>query len=99
MDFNVTLSNKEATSEIKQNENLKNGSIIKIEAKDGDETVTYNFQIINKEEKQEKKVVTSKNSNNNFFKENEMILGLSIFGIGVLATLIAVLVKRKSQIM
>lgn len=99
LDFNVTLSNKEATSEIKQNENLKNGSIVKIEAKDGDETVTYNFQIINKEEKQEKKVVTSKNSNNNFFKENEMILGLSIFGIGVLATLIAVLVKRKSKIM
>ena len=104
LDFNVTLSNEEATSEITGNENLKNGSIIKIEAKDGEDNVTYSFRIINKEEdKEEEKVTTptvsSSNNLDKLLKDNEMIISLVIFGIGTFATLIAVLMKRKSKIM
>lgn len=98
LDFNVTLSSDTATCEIINNEDLKNGSIIKIEAKDGEDTVTYSFRIINKEEKKEDAVIDVQ-ENNNFFKNNEMIIGLVIFGIGILSTLVAILVKRRSKIM
>ena len=100
LDFIVTLLDEESTFNILDNENLKNGSIVKIEAKNKDDIVTYSFRIVNKE----KTIIddTMENetkTNNDFFKNNEMIIGLSIFGIGVLSTLVAVLIKRKSQIM
>ncbi|MBR3661376.1 MAG: cadherin-like beta sandwich domain-containing protein [Bacilli bacterium] len=104
LDFNVTLSDEDATSEITGNENLKNGSIIKIEAKDGEESVLYTFRIINKEEDKEEDVSTtttgnSSNNLNEFLKENEMIMSLVILGIGIFSTLVAVVMKRKSKIM
>ena len=100
LNFDVTLSNEDGHVEITGNEQLKNGSIIKIEAKDNDETVTYSFRIVNKKEKEEDKLIIETDGNKgNFFKDNEMIIGLSIFGIGILFTLISILVKRKSKIM
>ena len=99
LNFNITLRSEEATYEIKNNEDLKNNSRITIEAKDGDDTVTYTFRIINKEEKKEEVVTTTNNSNNNFFEDNEMIISLIVFGIGTLSTLISILLKRKSKVM
>ena len=104
LDFNVTLGSETATCEILDNKELKNNSVIKIEAKDGENTVTYSFKIIDKEEKEseeknESRIVTGNTSNNNFFKQNEMIISLVIFGVGTLSCLVSVLVKRKSKIM
>lgn len=100
LDFNITLSNETATSEILNNENLKDGSTIKIEAKDGDDTVTYTFRIVNKVSSVDNTKTTNVNkSNNDILKNNEMIISLVIFGLGILSTLVAVLVKRKSKIM
>ena len=95
--FNITLRNETATSEISGNENLKNGSTIKIIAKDGEEDVTYSFKIVNKEEEKKEVIETVSNINNNdnFLKKNEMLIGLLIFGIGIFSTLAAIIVKRK----
>ena len=104
LDFNVTLSNETAKSEITNNENLKNGSVIKLVATDGEESVTYSFQIINKEvveEKEDDAVTTGVKSTNNlnkFLKENEMLMGLVIFGVGIFGTLISILMKRKDTV-
>ena len=96
LDFNVTLNSETAKSEIINNEELKNNSVVKIKVTDGDKNITYNFKIINKtakeEVKEEKKEIKEKND---FFKENEMVIGLVIFGIGVFSTLVAVVLKKK----
>ena len=103
LDFNVTLSSETATSEITNNEDLKNNSIVKIIAKDGDETVTYSFRIINIDKSVDIKtntdtVVTTGTTNNNSLKQYEMIIGLGVFGLGIMSALIAVLLKRKSKV-
>ena len=95
LDFNITLSSETATTEILNNDNLKNGSTVKIRAKDNDKIVTYSFKIINKTEEVEKISVDSVISDSNFFKDNEMLISLVIFGVGIFATLTSVLLKRK----
>ena len=98
LNFNVTLSNESATSEVLDNSNLKNGSVVKIVAKDGNDTVTYSFKILNNE-KQEEAENTTVSNKPDFFKENEMIISLVVLGVGTFGALVAILIKRKSKIM
>ena len=98
LNFEVLLSKETATSEIIGNENLKNGSIITIEAKDEDKTITYKFKILNNKDDVVATNETSDN-NDNFFKKNEMIIGLAIFGIGLFSLLASILLKPKSKVM
>ena len=106
LEFDVTLSNEETTYEIENNENLNNNSIIKIIVKNNEKEATYSFKI-NKEEIKEKEVEKDKNivldtnisKSSNMFKDNEMIISLVIFGIGVLGLLFAIIVKSKSKVM
>ena len=97
LDMNITLSKATATYEITGNENLKNGSIITLQVKDDDKTTTYKFKIVNKKEAEEETVVSGKEPT--FFEKYEMLIGLAIFGIGLLSLLVAILLKPKSQIM
>ena len=112
IDFNITLNNEDAHYEIVDNENLKNNSVIKINIEDDKESVTYNFKIKKEEiiEEVEEEDVNlgerdsdnkkDKNEFSEFFRKNEMIIALSIFGVGLLSLLIAILTKYKgSQIM
>ena len=104
LEFDITLSSETATSKILNNENLKNGSIIKIEATDGDDKVTYKFKIINKNTQDDtddiedtEDISTTGTNESNFFKENEMIISLIIFGIGIMAVSIALMLKPKAK--
>ena len=106
LNFNVTLSSETAKSEILGNENLTNGSIIEIQATDGDDKVSYKFKIINKEKEEDAKPITtigkikeSNSNNDDFFKNNELYIGIGIFGLGVISLFVSILVKRKSKIM
>ena len=102
LDFDITLSNEDIEEpKITGNENLKNGSIITIEVKNEDETVTYKFKILNDEEvKTDLDVNENVNkTNNDFFQKNEMIIGLAIFGVGLFSLLMAILLRPKSKIM
>ena len=100
LDFDITLNSDTAKSEIKNNEELKNGSIVTIEVVDNDKSVSYNFTIVNTEKKVEKEIeVSDNNSNDNFFQKNEMIIGLVILGIGIFSMLTAILLRPKSKIM
>ncbi len=111
IDFNITLSSESATYDIKDNLDLENGSIITIEAKDGEKSVNYKFKIIKDEKEKddsekviEEPITTTNNesnssTNSNFFKENEMIIALVIFGVGILSMLIAIILKQRSKVM
>ena len=108
LDFNIALNSKKATSNIIDNKNLENGSVVKIKVKDDDKTLTYNFKIINEENKKENIEEDIEENKNNqdlkdkksFFQEYELIIGLSVFALGVITLLTAILTKpKKSQIM
>ena len=111
LNFVITLNSKSATYEILNNEDLDDGSTIKIVVtdKEKDKEETYEF-IVNKPKNQ----IIDNNSNNNddineagtniggssFLKKYEMYIGLITFGVGLLSLLIAILLKPKgSQIM
>ena len=100
LNFKITLRNDEAKYEIKNNENLKNGSTIKIIATDANEEVTYSFKIINKEDIEKKETKENKdesiNNKDDFWKKNEMLIALIIFGIGTFSLLISILLKKGS---
>lgn len=106
LDFKVTLNSETATSDILDNENLENGSVVKIEVKDNDKTLTYSFKIIKEElieqEKNEEKESDNSNLENKetFLEKYELIIGLSVFAIGVFMLLTSILTRpKKSQIM
>ena len=48
-----------------------------------------------KEEQEEIKTEVKEEDNNSFLKKYEMIIGLGVFGIGVLSLLIAIITKTK----
>ena len=101
LDFNVTLSNDTATSNILNNENLKNNSIVKIEGIDGDKKVTYSFKIISskkvEEEKKEEEIdtKTTGNTKKNIFKDYEMIISAAILSFGLFSLIAAIVTKSK----
>lgn len=94
LDFNVTLNSETATSEIINNENLENNSVIKIEVKDEEETATYSFKIV-KEVDEEKEEIETTGDDTDFFQKYEMIISLSILGVGILSLLLSILLKAK----
>ncbi|MBQ8891725.1 MAG: cadherin-like beta sandwich domain-containing protein [Bacilli bacterium] len=94
LEFNVTLRSDTAKYEVTNNENLQDGSTVKIVATDGDDTATYAFKIVNKQEEMLESEVKSNDGNNSFFKKNEMIISLVIFGIGAFALLASILLKK-----
>lgn len=103
--FKVTLNSKTATYEIINNDDLQDGSIIRIVVKDKDKQITYNFKIINPD----KKVTTTTPndiddaatnvSGSGFLKKYEMYIGLITFGVGLLSLLIVLITRKDSQIM
>lgn len=103
LDFKVTLNSESATTEILDNQNLKNNSVVVINVKDDIKTETYNFKIKNTEienqELEEKVEENNQNANNSFLKKYEMYIGLGVFGLGLFSLLVAILTKPKSQIM
>ena len=104
LEFDITLSKEDIEKpEIVGNENLKDGSVIKIEVKDNDEKLTYTFEIDNEEDVQDiieqETSQTTNTTKTDFFQKNEMIIGLAVFGIGLLSMLAAILLRPKSQIM
>ncbi len=115
LEFNVTLNSKTAKSTILNNEDLSNGSIVKVEVVDGSKKVTYNFKIKNEKSDDDDSdeeiapIIEDIDSNNNdnnitsdmsFLKKYEMYIGLGTFGLGLLSLLIAIITKPKgSQIM
>ena len=102
LDFKITLNSETATSKVLNNENLEDGSVIKVEVVDGAKKAVYTFTIkeIKEVEVETKEdLVVSKKEDSNFFKKYEMPIALIIFGIGLLSMLIANLVKTKSKVM
>ena len=104
LDIDITLNKTTSKYDIDGNKELKNGSIIKIVVTDEDETntnekktVTYKLKIKNNNEDDIETVTQT--TGTNFFKQNEMIIGLAAFGIGLLSLLVVILLKPKSQIM
>lgn len=99
LDFDITLSDDNAKYEIEGNEELKNKSVVTLKVTLDDKTTTYKFKISNKTETETKETEnTSKNTtgkNEDFFKKNEMLFSLIIFGIGIFGTLGAILLKPK----
>ena len=108
LNMNVVLVSEDATYEVLNSTNLVNGSVVKINVSKGEINQTYTFTIKNDieepdDEKNEDESFedTKEEFNiNDFLKKYEMIIGLSVFGIGLLSLLIAILLRpKKSQIM
>ena len=104
LNFTVVLNDKEATYEVLNNENLKNGSIVKIVVKNKDSELTYNFKIVNEDEQEEEPSILNEDENKeekeikvNFLKKNEMLIGLLTFGVGLISMLFSVLTKFKNK--
>lgn len=108
LNFSVSLNDEDATSNILNNENLKVGSVVSIEVKTDEETLVYNYKIVDLSSSDEDEVLVNDNPSqeietnliNVFLKKYEMYIGLGVFGIGLLSLLVAILTKPKnSQIM
>ncbi len=103
LNFNITLSKETATSEILDNENLTNGSVVRIVAREEEKTETYTFKIKNSKDIEVDDTNTSddaKPKKTNFLKKYEMYIGLGTFGLGLFSLLVAILTRpKKSQIM
>ena len=105
LNMNVVLTSEDATYEILDSENLVNGSVVRINVKKGEINQTYTFTIKNDivlevEENFKDNENTKELNVNDFLKKYEMIIGLFVFGIGLLSLLIAILLRpKKSQIM
>ena len=76
------------------NENLDNNSTITLKVSLDNQEEIYTFKIV-KEDKEEIKTEVKEEDNNSFLKKYEMIIGLGVFGIGVLSLLIAIITKTK----
>ena len=94
LDFTVTLTNEEAKVDEDGNENLDNNSTITLKVSLDDQEEIYTFKIV-KEDEEEIKTEVKEEDNNSFIKKYEMIIGLGVFGIGVLSLLIAIITKTK----
>ena len=93
------LTNEEAKVDEDGNENLDNNSTITLKVSLDNQEEIYTFKIV-KEEQEEIKTEVKEEDNNSFLKKYEMIIGLGVFGIGVLSLLIAIITKtKKSKIM
>lgn len=105
LEFNVTLKDENVSMETLNNENLKNNSVVKIEASENDNKVTYSFRIVNKNSDDTETTEKEKNINevnkdtvdNNNIKNNEMLISCIIFGVGVISLTIAIFMKSKSK--
>lgn len=106
LDITVTLNSEKASYEIIGNNELENNSVINIKviAEDKSEQI-YKIVIINDEE-----IVIEEETENNddisvdnqnklieFYNKYELIIALSVFGIGLIVFLIAIVTKRKSS--
>lgn len=104
LSINATLISESATLNILDNENLVNGSVVKLEVLYDNDIQTYELKINKeieevkediKEEKQEEKTIIF-----GIPRKYEMLVGLATFGFGLLMMIIAILTKTKgSQIM
>ncbi len=109
LNFTVSLTNKEATYEVLNNENLKNGSTVSLVIKNKDEEITYKFNIVNEEEtnikdeteenkeEEPKEEIKEDLNEESFLKKNEMMIALLTFGVGLISMLFAILTKKKEQ--
>ena len=95
LDFDVELRSETAHVDIIGNEDLKNGSIVKINAVDGEESVTYSFKIINNEEIEEEDEAKTEGNLNN---QNDMLISLIVFGSGVISIVLAIIFKKKKAV-
>ena len=105
LSINTTLISEDATLNILDNENLTNGSVVKLEVTYDDEVQIYELRINKEETKEEEldEVEEEKEEDTLIFgipRKYEMIIGLASFGLGLLMMIIAILTKTKgSQIM
>lgn len=95
LDIKVTLTREDAKVAILDNENLQNNSKITLKVTLDEQVETYNFKIVKDDKKDEVKDESKSFDLNNFLKTNEMLIGLGVFGLGVLSLLIAIIVKKR----
>ena len=95
LNFKVTLSDENAIIDEEGNDSLQNNSTITLKVSLNEQVETYTFKIV-KEEQEEIKT-EEKKDNNSFLKKYEMIIGLVVFGVGVLSLLIAIITKTKKK--
>ena len=95
LDIKVTLTKEDAKVAILDNENLQNNSKITLKVTLDEKEETYNFKIVKDDKKDEVKDESKSFDLNNFLKTNEMLIGLGVFGLGVLSLLIAIIVKKR----
>ena len=95
LDIKVTLTKEDAKVEILDNENLQNNSKITLKVTLDEQVETYNFKIVKDDKKDEVKDESKSFDLNNFLKTNEMLIGLGVFGLGVLSLLIAIIDKKR----
>ena len=95
LDIKVTLTKEDAKVEILDNENLQNNSKITLKVTLDEQVETYNFKIVKDDKKDEVKDENKSFDLNSFLKTNEMLIGLGVFGLGVLSLLIAIIDKKR----
>lgn len=99
LDIKVTLTKEDAKVEILDNENLQNNSKITLKVTLDEKEETYNFKIVKDDTKDDVKDETKDENKsfdlNSFLKTNEMLIGLGVFGLGVLSLLIAIIDKKR----
>ena len=91
LDINVYLTDDKNSYEIVGNENLKDGSIIKIIIKDKDKNELINYEIEIKKSSTTKTIPSKQKSNN-------YVLPIAIFGIGVISITAAIIYKKKQSL-
>ena len=99
LDIKVTLTKEDAKVEILDNENLQNNSKITLKVTLDEKEETYNFKIVKDDTKDDVKDETKDENKsfdlNSFLKTNEMLIGVGVFGLGVLSLLIAIIDKKR----
>ena len=91
LDINVYLTDDKNSYEIVGNENLKDGSIIKIIIKDKDKNELINYEIVIKKSSTTKTIPSKQKSNN-------YALPIAVFGIGVISITAAIIYKKKQSL-
>lgn len=91
LDINVYLTDDKNSYEIVGNENLKDGSIIKIIIKDKDKNELINYEIEIKKSSTTKTIPSKQKSNN-------YALPIAVFGIGVISITAAIIYKKKQSL-
>ena len=91
LDINVYLTDDKNSYEIVGNENLKDGSIIKIIIKDKDKNELINYEIVIKKSSTTKTILSKQKSNN-------YALPIAVFGIGVISITAVIIYKKKQSL-